>query len=207
MPHHSKSIQVVGLVVSSVGLIATGFVSEPTHLIGTVGVLYPFAAGTYRLSTHLTALALYLPCATLIYEWFYARRGLASGIMFAGTGVGGTVFPFVLDGLLRRFGYKATMVSLGLGFFAINAMSLLFIRRRIPLSRARGPAGPKVEWRVVKTWAFWCGFIVLLLTSMGNFNPTLWIPSKRIYRVCADHKRSRTRWARRNPAAWPSSQS
>jgi hypothetical protein len=113
----------------------------------------------------------------MIYEWFYTRRGLASGIMFAGTGVGGTVFPFILDGLLMRYGYKATMISMGIGFFAVNAVSLVFIRRRIPLTRAIGH-GPKVEWRFLKTWAFWCGFVVLLLTSLGNFNPTLWIPSE-----------------------------
>ncbi len=32
--------------------------------------------------------------------------------MFAGTGVGGTIFPFVMSGLLDKFGYKAAMVSL-----------------------------------------------------------------------------------------------
>lgn len=132
--------------------------------------------------------ALYMPCATMIYEWFYTRRGLASGIMFAGTGIGGTVFPFILDGLLRRFGYKATMVSFGIGFFAINAVSLLFIRRRVPLARAVGNS-PKVDFRVVKTWAFWCGFIVLLLTSLGNFTPTLWIPSGCICVYCSPRLR------------------
>lgn len=44
-PQHTKNLQVVGLVVSSVGLIATGFVSNANQLIGTVGIMYPFAAG------------------------------------------------------------------------------------------------------------------------------------------------------------------
>lgn len=178
-PRHTKAIQVAGLIVSSIGLVSSAFVNSPTQLIGTLGILYPCAA------------ALYLPAATLVYEWFHVRRGLASGIMFAGTGVGGTVFvsyssdvswtaqltlqPFILEALLTRFGYKAAMVSLGLGFFAINAACLVFIRRRIPLAPEMGRA-PKLNYRIFTTWAFWCGFVVLLLTSMGNFNPTLWIP-------------------------------
>jgi hypothetical protein len=164
-PHQSKLIQVAGLIISSVGLVSSAFVTQPSQLIGTLGILYPCAA------------AMYLPAATLIYEWFHVHRGLASGIMFAGTGIGGTVFPFILDGLLHRFGYKAAMVSFGLGFFAVNAASLVFIRPRIPLSREVGRR-PSLNWRIFKTWAFWCGFVVLLLTSLGNFNPTLWIPSE-----------------------------
>lgn len=166
MPHYTRTIQVIGLIVSTAGLISSAFVTSPTHLIGTVGVLYPFSA------------ALYLPCATMIYEWFYEWRGLATGIMFAGTGVGGTLFPIILDGLLKKFGYKATMVSLGIAFFALNAVSLVFIRRRIPLAPAVAHRRPKVEWRALSSGAFACGFLVLLLSSLGNFNPTLWIPSE-----------------------------
>jgi MFS family permease len=122
--------------------------------------------------------ALYLPCATLVYEWFYEKRGLATGIMFAGTGVGGTVFPFLLDGLLKRFGYKATMISFGVGYAALNAVSLIFIRRRVPLGGSVVRRRPKVEWRHLATWTFVCGFLVILLSSLGNFTPTLWIPSE-----------------------------
>ncbi|KAL1408095.1 hypothetical protein Q8F55_004898 [Vanrija albida] len=167
-PHRSKLIQTVGLVVSSAGLIAAGFVTKADQLIPTMGVLYPFAG------------ALYLPCATLVYEWFVERRGVATGIMFAGTGVGGTIFPFIVDALLKRFGYKATMVAVGIGFATLNAVALLFVKRRLPLPpRVPGQRRPRpqIDWGVAKTWPFWCGFFVLLLTSMGNFNPTLWIPT------------------------------
>jgi MFS family permease len=164
-PQWSKGVQILGLVVSTAGLIGAAFVTSPTQLIGTIGVLFPFSA------------ALYLPCATLVYEWFYEKRGLATGIMFAGTGVGGTVFPFLLDGLLKRFGYKATMISFGVGYAALNAVSLIFIRRRVPLGGSVVRRRPKVEWRHLATWTFVCGFLVILLSSLGNFTPTLWIPT------------------------------
>lgn len=123
-------------------------------------------------------LALYLPCATLLYEWFQVRRGLANGILFSGTGIGGTVFPFIVSALLKRFGHRATMVSLGIGYGVLNAVALLFIKRRVPVPRRTAHAPRiKVDWSVTRTPAFVVGFFVLLLTSLGNFNPTLWIPS------------------------------
>lgn len=195
-PHYTKSIQWFALVVSTAGLVGSAFVTSPSQLIGTVGILYPFAAG------------MYLPAATMIYEWFNERRGLASGIMFAGTGVGGTLFPFLLDGLLRRFGYKPTMIALGLGFAVVNGVSLMYIRRRIPLPPANVYRRPKVHWQHLASWAFVCGFSVMLLTSLGNFNPTLWIPSELGVAECVlTTQRSPTSLARTVPVvspSWPS---
>lgn len=99
--------------------------------------------------------------------------------MYAGTGVGGTVFPFLIDALLKRFGFRPTMIAVGLGWGVLNGTALFFIKRRVPLPRVRPEHAPrvKIDWSLVFTTAFWCGTSVLLLTSLGNFNPTLWIPS------------------------------
>lgn len=122
----------------------------------------------------------YLPCSTLIFEWFYVRRGLASGIMFAGTGVGGTIFPFLVSGMLQRFGYKATMVSLGLGFLVLGGISLLPVKRRVPYvsggSRRRGRWMGQSKFLLSK--AMFVGALVILLIGLGNFIPSLWIPSE-----------------------------
>lgn len=155
-------------------------------------------------STPLTPrTALYLPCATLLFEWFYLRRGLASGIMYSGTGVGGAIFPFLVSGLLSRFGYKAMMVSLGIGFALINGTALIFIKRRVPLAlkisgdrsvsgavgvgggeggesesvrRLRRTRTSKIDWSFAKRRAFYTGSLVILVTGLGNFVPSLWLP-------------------------------
>lgn len=99
--------------------------------------------------------------------------------MYAGTGVGGTVFPFIVSALLSRFGHRASMVALGIGYGVLNAVALVFIKKRLPIPRrtAQGPR-TKIDWGVFKTPAFVLGCGVLLFTSLGNFNPTLWIPSR-----------------------------
>lgn len=169
-PQYTKHMQVGGMIVASIALIASAFVTKAGHLIVTLGVLYPFAG------------ALYLPCATLLYEWFHARRGLATGIMFAGTGLGGTIFPFVTSALLQRFGYRATMISIGLAFALLNSLALVFVTRRIPVTRRRTSGGrkhaaPKTDWSFWRHRHIWLGTAIILATSMGNFLPSLWIPS------------------------------
>jgi MFS family permease len=146
---------------------------QPWQLVITFGVLYPFAAVTY------------LPCATILFEWFSARRGLAGGIMFAGTGVGGTFFPFLITGLIGRFGYKAAMISLGIGYGVLCSIALIPIQRRLPLPRRRAGAigdeairRPKATLEFLRHRLVWIGCGVIMLSSLGNFVPSLWLPSK-----------------------------
>lgn len=107
--------------------------------------------------------------------------------MFAGTGVGGTVFPFIVSALLSKFGYKATMISLGIGFGLLNGVALMFIKRRIPLRRdskqSRRDHGAKSGWKAVD-WSFlrkrgiWTAMfvstVVRLSTNPRSFCGTVW---------------------------------
>jgi hypothetical protein len=181
-----------GRLISTIGVIASGFVTEvsdpaaigrdypaesgacahdpqPWHLVITFGLLYPFAAATY------------LPCATILFEWFSARRGLAAGIMYAGTGVGGTIFPFLISGLVGRFGYKPAMVSLGIAYGVLLTVALIPIKRRIPIVRRRGTGDtnirrPRTNVGFVKHRLVWIGCGITVLSSLGNFIPSLWLP-------------------------------
>ena len=42
-------------------------------------------------------------------EWFFEKRGLANGVIFAGTALGGLILPFILDALLENFGIASTL--------------------------------------------------------------------------------------------------
>lgn len=130
--------------------------------------------------TRLTS-ATYLPCATNIFEWFVAKRGLATGIMYGGTGAGGTVYPFVVTALLARFGYRATMLSIAVSFAILVAGSLFFTKRRVPLIKRVGATKrrvrPKPDWAFLHTRAWWIGVVFMSVSSLGNFIPLLWTPS------------------------------
>ena len=94
--------------------------------------------------------------------------------MYSGTGAGGAVFPFIISALLNRVGYKATMISVGLGFLLLGSTSLLFIKRRIPIAGARTRA--RVDWGFLKRVSFLAGAGVILFTGFGGFVPSVWIP-------------------------------
>lgn len=57
----------------------------------------------------LGGVMLYWPAMSFLPEWFVARRGFANGTIFAGTGAGGLVFPFILEGLLNRYSLATTL--------------------------------------------------------------------------------------------------
>lgn len=134
-----------------------------------MGVMYPCSAATY------------LPCATNIFEWFVAKRGMATGIMYGGTGAGGTVYPFVVTALLHRFGYKVTMLSIAVSFAILVASGLFFTKRRVPLVKKIGATKrrirPKPNWSFINTRAWWLGVLHMSISCLGNFIPLLWMPS------------------------------
>lgn len=69
-----------GLIVCSGTLLASSFTNRVWQLILTQGVFYGLAAGPL-----ITPVYMWLP------EWFVAKRGLAGGIIFGFSGVGGRV--------------------------------------------------------------------------------------------------------------------
>lgn len=87
-PKWRKAFQYAGLLAAALSMIFSAFASkvsqicvkssvteskeQPWHLIVTVGLIYPLSG------------ACYLPCATLLFEWWQAKRGFASGMMYAG---------------------------------------------------------------------------------------------------------------------------
>lgn len=172
-----------------------------------------------------------MPCCIILFEWFHRRRGFAAGIMYAGTGLGGTIFPFIITGLIDRVGYRAAMTSIGISFLVIGLVALIPIKRRIPLPRrsnrarvgwtgffnrrkhtageresretresrdtrettrsrnasetsaeeARGRGDetirrPKADLTFMKHRQVWIGGAIILVSSAGNFIPTLWLP-------------------------------
>ena len=45
----------------------------------------------------------------VIDEWFVARKGLAYGVVWTGTGVSGATVPFLLQWLLDTYGFRTAL--------------------------------------------------------------------------------------------------
>jgi MFS family permease len=51
----------------------------------------------------------YMPAVTIAPTWFDKRRGLAMGIVLAGTGVGGVIWAPILHALITKVGFRNTL--------------------------------------------------------------------------------------------------
>ena len=102
---------------------------------------------------------LYNPVIRLLPEWFSERRGLAGGIIFSGTGLGGFVFPFILNALLDKVGLAWTLRIWAIVTTIFCGIALLGLRPRLPVPKyphgSRRPRFIPPQLGFVKTPLFW----------------------------------------------------
>ena len=68
--------------IANVSLLTQGALIQIWQLILLQGVFFGIGGGL-----------VYMPAIMLLPEWFSQRRGLAAGIIFAGSGLGGASYP------------------------------------------------------------------------------------------------------------------
>lgn len=104
---------------------------------------------------------------TTVTNWFQKRLGLALGVMVSGFGASGLMIPLIVW-LTDHFGWRVTLVVLGLGIWALGVPIIAVVRNR-PVSTeglselggdgassARLNPSPEMSFReVLRTRIFW----------------------------------------------------
>ncbi|KAK9687807.1 hypothetical protein K7432_014637 [Basidiobolus ranarum] len=85
----------LGAVIIAGGLVCASFCTEVWQLILTQGVIYGVGASLC-----------YPPAISAPPQWFFKRRGLATGIAVSGSGVGGLILSPVTQALIKSLGYR-----------------------------------------------------------------------------------------------------
>lgn len=122
-PHPTKYAPAAGLLLMCVALAASSFSQNASHLVATQGVLYAIGGSIC-----------YCPCMIYMNEWFVERRGLAYGVMWSGTGLGGFTIPLVLEFFLCRYGFRTTLRIWATALFVLAFPLVWFIKPRLPAS-------------------------------------------------------------------------
>ncbi|KAI0770597.1 MFS general substrate transporter [Fomes fomentarius] len=157
-----------GLALYFSSLFASSFATQVWQLILLQGVGVGLGGGM-----------VYMPVIKLLPEWFSERRGLAGGIIFSGTGVGGFVFPFVLNALLEKVGLRWTLRILAMGTSSCSAIALLCMRSRFPVPKynatQRRPKliPPHLSW--LRSPLFISFIVTNLLQGLSQFPVALYI--------------------------------
>lgn len=99
-PQYVRPMCATGLGLLLAGLIGASFANTVWQLILTQGVLYGLGGGLH-----------YFPAIIYLDDWFVTRKGLAYGIMWAGTGTGGILVPIVMEAVLARWEFRTALRS------------------------------------------------------------------------------------------------
>nr|XP_019048291.1 hypothetical protein I302_02061 [Kwoniella bestiolae CBS 10118]OCF27221.1 hypothetical protein I302_02061 [Kwoniella bestiolae CBS 10118] len=143
------------------GLFLASWSTKLWQLTLTQGVIAGFGQGL--------AMPLFM---SLPSQWFYKKRGLASGIAIGGAGLGGGTITLVARQLLTTVGYKKTLLILSFIelFFMLLAINFLRIRPTSPEARS-GKSAPWVDGDVIRTSAFWSIMIGTVVGTIGYGMP------------------------------------
>ncbi|KAK5118294.1 hypothetical protein LTR62_002807 [Meristemomyces frigidus] len=180
-PHLRLPSGLCGLGVVVAGLVAASYCNSTSGLLATQGVL--FAVG---------GLFLYFPAFSVIDQWFVARKGLAFGVVWTGTGVSGAIVPWVSQWLLDRYGFRTTLRVWAVVFVVLGLPCPFLLKARIP-SRARHTRVRPVDWSFLKQPAFWWFEMGVILQSLAYFLPSLWVKLSRVLQG-SDVLTSSPRW-------------
>lgn len=164
-PRLSLWSPLLGVFIMSLSLIAASFSTIVPHLIATQGVL--FAIGS-SLS--------YCPCIAYLNEWFDKRKGMAYGIMWAGTGLSGSVLPFLLEYMLTKFGFQTTLRVCAAGILVLTLPLVYFVKPRIPTKFAKKHMNP-FNFRFALSQTFMLHQLANIIQALGFFLPSIYLPT------------------------------
>ncbi|KAL1716935.1 major facilitator superfamily domain-containing protein [Schizophyllum commune] len=114
-------------------------------------------------------------------QWFLKKRGLATGMVGGGTGIGSAVATLILRQLITTVGNKKTLIIYSFihGFFYIIAC-LLIRERRPPVSRAAQAAPAQSTLATFKAYLtdlrFWSFTLCLIVLNFGYLLPVYYVP-------------------------------
>ncbi|KAH3682684.1 hypothetical protein WICPIJ_006347 [Wickerhamomyces pijperi] len=165
----SQIFSPLALIVSSlVGLKKTMAVACCTHFIGYL--LASFSTKLWQLFVCQGFIVgasysfIFVPAAALIPSWFLKKRGIASGIVYGGTGLGGLTYSLSINAVIQRTGDQRWSLRM-CAIISTVLISLSVILIKFPRPVKREPF----------TWAnFKKSFKVTLLNTKVWLSPQLY---------------------------------
>ena len=129
-----------------------------------------------RCETYLTYTDRFYPTISTISHWFDRKRGLALGIVVAGSSIGGICWPFVLERLFDAIGFAWTLRSAGFMCLALLAPSCLLIAPRLPPRKSAEVKFGDIKG-VFSDWRYTLLTAAMFFVFWGMFIPFYYLPT------------------------------
>lgn len=111
----------------------------------------------------------------MVNEWWVIRRGFAWGMILSSSGASGAVFPFIVDALLHRYGYKITLRVIAVAMIILTGPLLPLFKGRLPAVEQSVMA--KTNWSFLRKPLFWIYCTSNVAQGLGFYLPQLHLPS------------------------------
>ncbi|THX44544.1 MFS general substrate transporter [Aureobasidium pullulans] len=167
-----RMLMMAGMFCTVLGMICLSFCTEYYQI---------FLA--FSLLTGLGSSLLLTPSMACVAHWFDTRRGLASGIAWTGGGVGGVLFPLLIQGLLPHIGWAWCIRITAFILLFLCIISILLCRSRISTPTRKDTTSP---WRATfpdyhifidGTGAMAFTTLGVLFVDLAYFIPITYLPS------------------------------
>jgi MFS family permease len=113
-----RKIATFALLMIAAGSALSTLVVSPWMLMMTWGVMIGLGTGSMAL----------VFAATITNTWFYARKGLVSGVLSAGSATGQLIFLSTYAGLVETNGWRFVSIIVSLSALAVVPLILIFMK-------------------------------------------------------------------------------
>ncbi|KAF9112737.1 hypothetical protein BGX27_002872 [Mortierella sp. AM989] len=157
-----RKVIATGIIISGSGMILASFATSLWQLYLTQGFMYGFGAG----------MALFTSVAIPV-QWFEKKRGLASGITVAGSGIGGATLAPLNRYLISKVGYQWALRIMGISVITLVCSILACLRTRVtPSVKGR----PLLDVAMFKNSGFTAMYFMGMLVTFGYLTPVFLLP-------------------------------
>ncbi|KAF8936935.1 major facilitator superfamily domain-containing protein [Dissophora ornata] len=158
-----RPVIATGAVICGTGMILASFAKTFWQLYLTQGFMYGLGAG----------MALFTSVAIPV-QWFDKRRGLATGITVAGSGIGGAALAPLNRYLISKVGYQWALRIMGISTITVLCAVLFCLRVRVPAGKK---GGPLLDVAMFKNSGFSIMYINGMLVTFGYLTPIFLLPN------------------------------
>ncbi len=119
-----------------------------------------------------------IPVSTMISNWFKEKRGIAIGIVFTATGLGGLLFNPLCNWIIMEYGWRNAYLLLGILIAVICVPTAAFVMRLAPSQMGLMPDGMKGKFQSHEE-------ITPSGLTLGNFSKTrsFWFLASTIFLI------------------------
>jgi OFA family oxalate/formate antiporter-like MFS transporter len=157
-----KRLLGIGAALTGLSWIAASAATTLTQLYLSYGVLGGIGTGI-----------IYIGVVGLMVKWFPDHRGLATGVVAAGYGMGAMLTTFPISNSLAASGLERTLVIYGL-LFGLVALASAVALKRPPSALENAPVRMSAEARdvpplqMLRTPVFWLMFAMMTMMSTSG---------------------------------------